>query len=153
MSSTAPTDEYWMQQALGLARNAAALGEVPVGALVIRDGQMIGAGSNAREQHQDAIRHAEIDAISAACKHLGSWRLTGCRLIVTLEPCLMCAGAIYQARIGKVIFGAMDPKAGAMGSLYSVHEDTRLNHRLPVVSGVLAADCAAILRAFFKARR
>ena len=153
MSSTALTDEYWMQQALGLARNAAALGEVPVGALVIKDDQVIGTGSNAREQQQDAIRHAEIDAISAACKHLGSWRLTGCSLVVTLEPCLMCAGAIYQARMSRVVFGTMDPKAGAMGSLYSVHEDTRLNHRLPVVSGVMAADCATILRDFFKARR
>lgn len=142
-----------MQRALELARAAGARGEVPVGAVVVKDGKIVGEGANAREQANDALRHAEMDAIGAACKALGSWRLTGCTLYVTLEPCLMCAGAIWQARLDKVVYGASDPKAGAMGSLYKVHEDARLNHRLPVETGVLADECGRILKDFFKARR
>ncbi len=142
-----------MQAALTLARQAAGQGEVPIGAVIVKDGQIVGSGFNLRETARDAVRHAEIDAIQAACRTLDSWRLGGCTLYVTLEPCLMCAGAIYQARLDQVVFGAMDPKAGAMGSLYHVHEDTRLNHRLPVTSGVLAEACGGVLRDFFRARR
>lgn len=142
-----------MEQALALARAAALAGEVPVGAVIVKDGQVIATGANAREQDQNAIRHAEMDAISAACHALQTWRLSGCTLYVTLEPCLMCAGAVHQARLDRVVFGALDPKAGAMGSLYKVHEDTRLNHRLPVTSGVMAAESAEVLREFFRARR
>ena len=145
--------DAWMQAALALARDAAARGEVPVGAIIVKDGVVVGRGANLRETHQDATEHAEMAAIRAACAQLKTWRLSGCELYVTLEPCLMCAGAIYQARLDLVVFGAMDPKAGAMGSLYKVHEDPRLNHRLPVVSGVLADDCGRILKEFFKARR
>ncbi|MCX6108658.1 MAG: tRNA adenosine(34) deaminase TadA [Proteobacteria bacterium] len=142
-----------MAMALDLARQAALRGEVPVGAVIVKDGQLIASGANAREEFQDALRHAEIDAIGAACKQLGAWRLSGCTLYVTLEPCLMCAGAVHQARIDRVVFGAFDPKAGAMGSLYQVHADVRLNHRLPVTAGVLATECGEVLKAFFRARR
>jgi tRNA(adenine34) deaminase len=142
-----------MRLALDLAREAAVVGEVPIGAVVVRDGRVVGSGYNLRERARDAVRHAEIDAISTACRALGAWRLTGCDLYVTLEPCLMCAGAIYQARLGRVFFGAPDPKAGAMGSLYRVHEDARLNHRLPVQGGILEAECATLLKNFFRAKR
>ncbi len=142
-----------MQQALTLARAAAAAGEVPVGAVLVKDGQLLASGANAREQAKSPLRHAEMDAIAAAAATLQAWRLSGCTLYVTLEPCLMCAGAIYQARLDRVVFGALDPKAGAMGSLYRVHEDLRLNHRLPVTAGVLAAESSEVLKAFFRARR
>lgn len=142
-----------MRLALDLARKAEALGEVPIGAVIVKDGKLIGSGFNLREQARDALRHAEIDAIGAACKAVGAWRLTGCELYVTLEPCIMCAGAIHQARLDRVYFGAMDPKAGAMGSLYKIHEDARLNHRLPVVGGVLADECSGVLKDFFRSRR
>ena len=150
---SAADDEKWMLQALELAREAATRGEVPVGAVVVKDGEIVGAGANARETLKDAVRHAEIEAISAACREVGAWRLSGCTLYVTLEPCLMCAGAIYQARLDRGVFGAVDPKAGAMGSLYKVHEDARLNHRLPVVPGVLGEECSRVLKEFFRARR
>lgn len=142
-----------MKRALSLASQAAARGEVPVGALVVRNGVLVGSGFNLRETNQDATEHAEVAAIRAACRTLGSWRLAGCELFVTLEPCLMCAGAIWQARLDRVVFGASDPKAGAMGSLYNVHEDQRLNHRLPVTGGIMAVECGAVLKDFFKARR
>jgi len=142
-----------MRAALAEADKARALGEVPIGAVVVKDGAIIGTGHNLRETRRSALRHAEIDAIEMACANVGAWRLLGCELYVTLEPCLMCAGAIYQARLDRVVFGALDPKAGAMGSLYRVHEDARLNHRLPVVEGVLAEECGQILRDFFKAKR
>jgi tRNA(adenine34) deaminase len=142
-----------MRAALALAHAAGARGEVPVGAVVVKNGIAVGEGANAREAAKDATRHAEMDAIAAACRTLGAWRLAGCTLYVTLEPCLMCAGAIYQARLDRVVFGALDPKAGAMGSLYRVHEDQRLNHRLPLTGGVLAEECGEILRDFFRARR
>ncbi len=146
-------DAAYMELALTLAREAGDKGEVPVGAVIVRDGAVVAKGANARETLRDAVSHAETMAISAACRALGAWRLTGCTLYVTLEPCLMCAGAIYQARLDRVVFGALDPKAGAMGSLYKVHEDARLNHRLPVTGGVLAEECAAVLKAFFRDRR
>lgn len=142
-----------MTEALALARDAATRGEVPVGAVIVRDGIVVGRGANLRETRQDATEHAEMAAIREACTTLKSWRLTGCELYVTLEPCLMCAGAIYQARLDRVVFGALDPKAGAMGSLYKVHEDARLNHRLPVEAGVLGDECGLVLKEFFRARR
>jgi tRNA(adenine34) deaminase len=151
--ASAPEAELWMLEALKLAHEAALRNEVPVGALVVRDGQIVGRGINLRETHCDATKHAEMDAIIEACKTLGTWRLTGCELYVTLEPCLMCAGAIYQARIDKVWFGAFDPKGGAMGSLYKVHEDDRLNHRLPAVGGILGEECGSILKEFFRKKR
>jgi tRNA(adenine34) deaminase len=147
-------DEAWMRVAYSLAETAAALGEVPVGAVVVhRDGRLLGTGFNLRETKQDALRHAEIEAIEHACRTLGAWRLSECDLYVTLEPCVMCAGAIHQARLNRVVYGAMDPKAGAMGSLYAIHEDQRLNHRLPVTTGVMGEACGLVLRDFFRARR
>ncbi len=153
MSNFQADDLKWMKEALILAKEAAQHGEVPVGAVIVHENRLIASGRNTREQRQDAVSHAETDAISMACQSLSSWRLTGCTLYVTLEPCIMCAGAIYQARLERVVFGAMDPKAGAMGSLYRIHEDTRLNHRLPVDGGILAEECAAVLKEFFRARR
>lgn len=142
-----------MQIALSLAETAAARQEVPVGAVVVCEGKLIATGFNLRETHANPCAHAEILAIQAACETLGRWRLSDCELYVTLEPCLMCAGAISQARLKEVYYGAADPKAGAMGSLYRVHEDTRLNHRLPVTPGLMAEPCGAILSNFFRAKR
>lgn len=145
--------EYWMRQALVLADKAQTLDEVPIGALIIKDQKIIGSGYNLREMEQNVLRHAEIDAIDQACSALKSWRLEGCTLYVTLEPCLMCAGAMIQARMSNVVFGALDPKAGAMGSLYSTHNDARLNHQLTVITGVLTEECSSRLTNFFKAKR
>ncbi len=146
-------DTGFMRQALELARQAAALGEVPVGAVIVAEGQIVAQAYNQRESRPSALAHAEIDAISEACKRLGRWRLSGCTLYVTLEPCVMCAGAIVQARIDRVVFGARDPKAGAVESLYQVLQDTRLNHRPVVTSGVLGAECGQFLSEFFRQRR
>jgi tRNA(adenine34) deaminase len=142
-----------MDMALSLAKEAARRGEVPVGALVVRDGRILGTGFNLREHTQDPTAHAEIIAIRQAAQALSSWRLNGADLYVTLEPCLMCAGAIYQARVARVYFGTKDPKAGAMGSLYEVQQDTRLNHRVVVESGLQADSCGEVLKEFFQARR
>ena len=134
-----------MTEALRLAAFAATIGEVPVGAVVVKDGEIIGRGYNRREIEGQATRHAEIIAIEEASEALGAWRLSGCTLYVTLEPCLMCAGAIYQARVDEVVFGAMDAKAGACGSLYRIHEDARLNHRFWYTPGFWnrkAAKCS-----------
>ena len=146
-------DVTFMHQALDLAKKAASMGEVPVGAVLVADGKVIGLGWNLRETKQCALEHAEIMAIKEASVKTKAWRLGGAKLYVTLEPCLMCAGAIYQARIKEVVFGATDPKAGACGSLYKIHEDTRLNHRFLVKSGLLAEDCGEVLKAFFRQRR
>lgn len=146
-------DENYMRLALSLAETAAALDEVPVGAIMVKDGLIVGTGYNRREGSRQATAHAEIDAIQMASRTLGTWRLSACTLYVTLEPCLMCAGAIYQARVSRVVYGAQDLKAGAMGSLYAIHEDQRLNHRLPVESGILADDSAQMLKAFFRKKR
>ena len=145
--------EAWMREAIALANQAKDRNEVPVGAVIVKNDQIIGRGFNLRESLQDATKHAEMDAITDACRQLGTWRLTGCELFVTLEPCLMCSGAIYQARLDRVWFGAHDPKAGAMVSLYRIHEDVRLNHRLPVTGGILANECGEILRDFFRKKR
>lgn len=147
------TDHSFMRQALALAERAAALGEVPVGALVVLDGQVVASAYNERESRPSALAHAELTALAAACEKLGRWRLSGCTLYVTLEPCVMCAGALVQSRVDRVVFGATDPKAGAVASLYNVLSDSRLNHRPEVVGGVLADECGEVLRTFFRARR
>ncbi len=146
-------DLEFMNAALSLARTAFHLSEVPIGALVTFRDQVIATGFNLREHCQDPIKHAEIIALEHAANYLGAWRLTDCALYVTLEPCIMCAGALHQARIGRVVFGASDPKAGALGSLYSVHNDARLNHQFPVIGGIGAAEASSLLKSFFSARR
>jgi tRNA(adenine34) deaminase len=143
--------DMYMGIALDLARAAAAEGEVPVGALVIdKDGQIIGTGANRREADQDPIAHAEILAIANAANRVGLWRLEDTTLFVTLEPCPMCAGAILNARIPRVVFGAVDPKAGAVQSMYTLLDDERLNHRCEVEGGILAEECSEILSSFFR---
>ena len=139
--------------ALRQAEAAAAEGEVPVGAVIVQGERVLGKAHNEREKLADPTAHAEILAITQAAAALESWRLEKTVLYVTLEPCLMCAGAIVNARIPRVVYGAKDPKAGACGSLYQVGRDARLNHRFAVTPGVLEADCAALLRAFFGVRR
>ena len=143
--------ETYMQEALALAAEAAAEGEVPVGAVVVResDGAIVGRGRNRREQARHALSHAEIEAIDEACKTLGGWRLSGCTLYVTLEPCPMCAGAIINARLDRVVFGAADPKAGSCGSLVDLFS-LPYNHKPEVLSGVLEEECAAVLKNFFR---
>lgn len=145
-------DELFMQQALQLAKQAADEGEVPVGALIVRDGVVIGQGRNRRELGKNALAHAEIEAIDMACRTLGGWRLSGCDLYVTLEPCPMCAGAIINARIDRVIQGATDPKAGSCGSLVDLFE-LPYNHRPVLVRGVLEQECRDVLRDFFRTLR
>lgn len=144
-----------MDEALGLARRAGELGEVPVGAVVYRTatGETLGRGFNRREADHDPAAHAEFVAIREACASAKDWRLNDCTLVVTLEPCAMCAGLIVNARVGRVVYGAGDPKAGAMGSLMRLTEDPRLNHRVAPVGGVKAGESAELLRAFFRARR
>ena len=142
-----------MWRALAQAEEAAANGEVPVGAVILHEDRIIAEAHNQRETLQDPTAHAEMIAITQAAQALGSWRLLDCTLFVTLEPCPMCAGAIVQARIPRVIFGTLDPKAGATHSLYQITNDPRLNHRAVVSGGVLAEECAGILREFFAARR
>ena len=147
------SDRLFMEQALALARQAAKEQEVPVGAVVVQNGKIIASGYNRKETFACATKHAEILAIEKASQILGAWRLHDCELFVTLEPCLMCAGAIFSARLRRVVFGAHDPKGGALGSLYRVHEDSRLNHNFTVTPGVMEAQCADILKQFFSARR
>jgi tRNA(adenine34) deaminase len=142
-----------MEEALRLAREASARGEVPVGAVALFEGRIVGRGSNAREADRDPTAHAELLAIQEAARTLGRWRLTGVTIVVTLEPCAMCAGAMVLARIDRLVLGASDPKAGAAGSLMDLTADPRLNHRFPVERGVRGEDCGALLREFFRARR
>ena len=146
-------DAHWMGLALQQARQAAAAGEVPVGAVVVRDGQIIASGRNAPIAGHDPTAHAELIAIREAAGAMGGWRLPDTTLYVTLEPCAMCAGAIVLARIPRVVFGAPDPKAGAAGSLIDVLGEPGLNHRPEVEGGVLAAECGAVLSEFFASRR
>jgi tRNA(adenine34) deaminase len=146
-------DERFMRDALRSARRAATHDDVPIGAVVVKDGIAIARGRNRREVDEDPTAHAELVAIRRAARRLGSWRLSGCTLYVTLEPCAMCAGAIVLARLPRLVFGAHDPKAGFVGSLGDLCRDARLNHRLEVTSGVLAADCGALLVSFFRERR
>lgn len=146
------TDIEYMQVALQLAREAAAEGEVPVGAVVVLDGEIIGVGRNRREINKNALAHAELEAIHNACTHLGGWQLVGCTLYVTLEPCPMCAGAIINSRIERVVQGAMNPKAGSCGSLVNLF-DLPYNHRPEIVSGVCGDECGALLKEFFRSLR
>jgi len=143
----------WMARALEWARTAASAGEVPVGAVVVRQGRLLAEAHNRTVSDGDPTAHAECLAIRAASGRLGDWRLSDCTLYVTLEPCAMCAGAIVLARIERVVFGAADPKAGMGGSLHDLLRDQRLNHRAEVMSGVLAEPAAELLRSFFRARR
>ncbi len=138
-----------MAFAISLARAASFLDEIPVGAIVVKENKIIGSGFNRKEKNNDPCSHAEILAIQNACQNLKNWRLNDCHLYVTMEPCLMCAGAILQSRIQKVIYGVKDPKGGALGSLYSLHDDKRLNHRFEIESGVLAEESQRVIKDFF----
>jgi len=142
-----------MRQALSQAHNAWALGEVPVGALVVKDGQVIATGFNQPIGSQDPTAHAEVMALRAAASMLGNYRLPGCELYVTLEPCAMCVGAIIHARISRVVFGAPDPKTGACGSVINLFEHGKLNHHASISGGVMADECGTLLREFFAERR
>lgn len=142
-----------MRVALSEAKQAAQLGEVPVGAVIERGGEVIAAAHNEREALKDPTAHAEMIAIRQAASHLGGWRLPGCTIYVTIEPCPMCAGAIYQARIERLVYGAADEKAGAAGTLFDITNDERLNHRIDVTAGILADEAASVLKEFFSARR
>ncbi|MDP2072343.1 tRNA adenosine(34) deaminase TadA [Methylotenera sp.] len=146
-------DEYYMQLALQLADLAALAGEVPVGAIVVKDGIIIGRGSNSPIGMHDPTAHAEIAAMRDAAQHLGNYRLVDCTLYVTLEPCAMCTGAVQHARIAKLVYGAGDPKTGACGSVVNLMAEPKLNHHTEVIGGVLAEQCGAILSTFFKQRR
>ena len=147
------TDVEAMDAALALAGEAGRAGEVPIGAVAVFEGRVVGRGRNAREGARDPTAHAELLALQEAARTLGRWRLTGVTVYVTLEPCAMCAGAMVLARIDRLVFGADDPKAGAAGSLMDLTADPRLNHRFPVERGVLADRCGTLLRDFFQARR
>lgn len=149
----ASLDEFWMQHALELARQAAAEGEVPVGAVLVRNNEVIGEGWNRPIASHDPTGHAEINALRAAANRIGNYRLIDTTLYVTLEPCVMCAGAIIHARIKRVVYGATEPKTGAVVSVFDVLTDQRHNHRPEVMGGVMADQCARQLQAFFKARR
>jgi tRNA(adenine34) deaminase len=146
-------DAIFMRQAISQARNAWALGEVPVGAVVVKDGEVIATGFNQPIGTHDPTAHAEIMALRAAATMLGNYRLPGCELFVTLEPCAMCSGAMMHARLARVVFGAVDPKTGACGSVVSLFEQEKLNHHTEVVGGVLADECSALLKEFFAERR
>ena len=148
-----PATEAWMDEALALARAAGARGEVPVGAVVVRQGAVIGRGGNAPIAASDPTAHAEIAALREAALALGNYRLPGCELYVTIEPCAMCAGAILHARIARLVFGARDPKTGACGSVIDLFAEPRLNHHAEVVAGVRADACGALLSGFFAERR
>lgn len=147
------TDERYMREALGLARDAALAGDVPVGAVVVHDGRVVGRAANRTVRDRNPVAHAETVALQEAAKALGGWRLTGCTLYVTIEPCAMCAGAIVLARVDRVVFGAWDDKAGMAGSVEDLLRHPRLNHRPEVLGGVLEPECGAQLREFFAQRR
>lgn len=151
MSVAEPVD--YLALALEEARLAAQADEVPVGAIVVHQGRVVGRGRNRREELQSPTSHAEIHAIEEAARTLGSWRLENCELYVTLEPCPMCAGAIVNARLPRVVYGAPDPKAGACHTLFSITHDQRLNHRVDVTANVLEEECAELLRSFFRVQR
>ena len=146
-------DESWMDEALALAREAGAAGEVPVGAVVVLDGQIIGRGFNQPIGRHDPTAHAEVVALRDAAKRLGNYRLPGAALYVTLEPCAMCAGAMMHARIARVVFGARDPKTGVAGSVLDLFAEARLNHHAEITGGVRAEECGQLLSGFFAARR
>ncbi len=153
MSAAPDLDLVYMREALRLAHHAAARGDVPVGAIVVHAGTIIGAGFNTREAAADPSGHAEVVALREACRNQRRWRVDGATLYVTLEPCPMCAGALVNARVARLVYGAADPKAGAARSLFSLCDDPRLNHRMQVQDGVLAHECGAVLSDFFRAAR
>lgn len=147
-------DERYMRMALKWARKAAERDEVPVGAVVVaKDGTVLSYGFNMRENWQTPLGHAELIAVHRAAKKIGQWRLVDATLYVTLEPCVMCAGALVQARIGRIVYGAKDPKAGATESLYQICNDPRLNHQIPLTTGVLESECSELLKDFFRRKR
>ncbi|MGN0301763.1 MAG: tRNA adenosine(34) deaminase TadA [Anaerotardibacter sp.] len=146
-------DIAFINEAIAEAKKAEALNEVPIGAVVVYDGKIIARAYNRRETDKDPAGHAEFLAMKKAAEYLDTWRLTGCTVYVTLEPCIMCSGLMHQSRIDRCVYGAPDPKAGALGTLYSVHEDTRLNHNFEVTSGILAEECGQLLSNFFSRRR
>lgn len=145
--------ETYMRTALEAAREAARLGEIPVGACIVRDGEILSVGYNTRESERDPLGHAEINAIRQACQRLGSWRLDGCVLYVTLEPCPMCAGAIVQARIPRVVIGSMNAKAGCAGSVLNILKEPGFNHQVKVETGILGEECSCLMTDFFKELR
>ncbi|QOY38523.2 tRNA adenosine(34) deaminase TadA [Anaerobacillus isosaccharinicus] len=148
------TDDFsFMKLAIEEAKKAEAIKEVPIGALIVKDGVVVSSAYNLRETDQRAIAHAELLAIDNACKKLNTWRLTGCTLYVTLEPCPMCAGAIIQSRVDRVVFGATDPKAGCVGSIYNLLSEPKFNHRCEVEKGIMAEECGELLTNFFKQLR
>ncbi len=153
MTETKADDEFWMSLALSLAKSAEAIDEVPVGAVVVKAGRLIASGINLRETIHQANAHAEHLALEEASTFLNAWRLQDCTLYVTLEPCLMCAGVIYQARMPRVVYGAADKKGGALGSLYQINEDLRLNHRFAVDKGIQEAESSATLSEFLRRKR
>lgn len=146
-------DEYFMRAAIELALQAEQAGEVPVGAVVVKDGEIVGRGFNSPIMQHDPSAHAEMMALRDAARNMGNYRLPGCELFVTLEPCLMCVGAMFHARIARVIYGASDPKTGAAGSVLDLFKEPRLNHHATVLGGVLAEECGSVLSKFFAARR
>ncbi|MGG4145101.1 tRNA adenosine(34) deaminase TadA [Paenibacillus algorifonticola] len=146
-------DEFWMQQAIEEAKKAEQIGEVPIGAIVVKNQQIIGRGYNLRETQHDPTAHAEMVAIRDACKELDAWRLLDCTLYVTLEPCPMCAGAIVQSRVKRVVYGTGDPKAGCAGTLMNLLQEPRFNHETELTSGVLQQECATMLTQFFRKLR
>ena len=152
-AATIAEDALWMSRALVLAKKAAEKGEVPVGALIVKDGKLISMAGNRREAWKTSLGHAELIAIQRASAKLGAWRLSGCTLYVTLEPCVMCAGSLVQSRITRVVYGTSDPKGGAMGSLFQIGQDPRLNHQIEIVGDILREECSEILKTFFKQRR
>jgi tRNA(adenine34) deaminase len=146
-------DQHFMSKALYLAQKAALLDEVPCGAVVVRSGVIVGYGYNRRETSGLPTRHAEIEAMEMAAQHIGYWRLNDCTLYVTKEPCVMCAGALVQARVDRVVFGCYDARYGCCGSIYSLPEDERFNHRLAVTGGVMEEECKEVLQKFFRQKR
>jgi len=147
------TDAAFMQEALAEASSAAYLGDAPIGAVMVCEGRIIARGHNRRELDRDPLAHAEVGVLRQAARVLGGWRLSGCVLYVTLEPCVMCAGALVQARVARLVYGAADPKAGAAGSVVDVLRDRRFNHVVEVSGGVCRAECAAVLQRFFSGLR
>ncbi len=147
------TDDEWMRDALAAAEACGAHGDVPIGCAIVRRDELVAVAGNEREVRGDPTAHAEVLALRTAAEHIGTWRLDGCTLYVTLEPCAMCAGAIVLARVDRVVFGANDPKAGFAGSLGNLVQDDRLNHRVELTGGVEAEACGEVLRAFFRDRR
>ena len=147
------SDIHWMRECLKLAQYAASCGEVPVGAIVVHDGIVIGRGYNLREATADPTAHAEVIALREASQYLGFWRILDATLYVTLEPCAMCAGALVNARVSRLVYGCKDPKGGAVDSLFNIVTDTRLNHRLAVTSGILERECSELISEFFREKR